>query len=219
MIEQQLVRGIRLRWQIPQADTSGPKDGSIINNPARASVLRYDGVDGKIVDLASAPNVHRMGLQVGQAIPHDWLTYSHGHTPRIARNSDILTGPMSGCWITRWTDAGGQKWVGHLGTVESSVAVSTAAKAGFRAAMNQFAKVRGFNPANAWDPGEILPLMAKLRGDPNKPPSVSIVALVTRTGHFYSLLMFRLGYGDEWVVGGSKRVHGTNQADLAQRLA
>jgi hypothetical protein len=220
MIERYLVKGIRLRWQLPVADTVGAKDGSIVDNPVRVSTMRYDGVDGKIVTLASAPNVRQIGFQqMGQQIPHGWLTYKHGHTTRIRRTTDILTGPMSGCWIVRWTDTNGAKWVGHIGTVESSVVVSQAAKAGFRNGMQGFPKVRGYNPANAWTRDEIADEMTKLLGVPTHPPSSKIISLVTSNGRFYSIVMFRLGYGDEYVVGGIRRVRGTSKQQLGVLLA
>jgi hypothetical protein len=219
MIERFLVAGIRLLWQLPAADTSGNKDGSIVDNPERVSTMQYDGVDGKIVNLATAPNVKLIGLQMRQLIPHSWLTYKHGHTTKIRRTADILTGPMSGCWIVRWTENNGSKWVGHIGTVESSVAVSRTAKTGFRNAMGGFRKVRGYNPANAWNPGEIAGQMAKLYGVPTHPPSPQIISLVTSNGWFYSIMMFRLGYGDEYVVGGIRRVRGTSRQQLNALLA
>jgi len=219
MIERYLVTGIRLRWQLPAADTSGAKDGSITANPDRVSTMRYDGVDGKIVNLATAPNVRLIGLTMHQLIPHGWLAYKHGHTTRIERTADILTGPMSGCWIVRWTENDGTKWVGHIGTVESSVAVSQAAKTGFRNAMAGFQKVRGYNPANAWSPADIAVQMTKLLGVPTHPPSPQIISLVTQGGNFYSIMMFRLGYGDEYVVGGIKRVPGTSRQQLTDLLA
>ena len=219
MIENYLVPGIRLRWQLPVADTSGAKDGSIVDTPLRVSTMTYDGVGGKIVGMFNAPNVNQIGLQMRMPIPHDWLVYKHGHTPRIRRNRDILTGPMSGCWIVRWTDNHGSKWVGHIGTVESSVIVSAAAKTGFRNAIPGFQKVRGYNPAGAWTPNEIAAQMTKLAGVPTHPPQLQIISLVTANGRFYSIMMFRLGYGDEWVVGGIKRVPGTSQAQLLIHLA
>lgn len=201
MIEKYFLLGVRLKWACPGADPGRTKDGSIIDNPRRApSPMIYDGLDGQLYDL-TAPHVSTVGLTMRMNIPHSWLVYAHGHTTRLATAGDVLTGPMSGCLITTWTDQG-QRHVGHVGTVESSPDINKKVKAAFAAAMPQ--NTTGFNPANAWDVGEITQLMGRIK----PAPAMKIMALVTSGGEFHSILMFLLTGGEpnQWCVGGIKKV-------------
>jgi hypothetical protein len=68
-----------------------------------------------------------------------------------------------------------------VGTVESSQQVNTRVKSAFAAFMPP--DTTGFNPAAAWDPGEIAPKMMKFK----KGATPRILALVTTGGEFYSL--------------------------------
>src|SRR5687768_6994393 len=109
---------------------------------------------------------------------------------------DVLTGFMSGCLICQWTE-NGMRYVGHVGTVESSQQVNTRVKSAFAAFMPP--DTTGFNPAAARDPGEIAPKMMKCK----KGATPRILALVTTGGEFYSLLFFELREGPGlWCVGG-----------------
>lgn len=192
--------GVRLKWTPPTQDASGTKDGSIIDNPHRAQTpMVYDGLDGQLYNL-SAPHVSTVGLTMRMNIPYSWLVYSHGHTTKLSVPGDVLTGPMSGCIIAVWKE-NGRRYVGHVGTVESSDVINQKVKATFGWAMLQ--DTIGFNPAAAWNPGEISQLMSKITPG----PSVQIMALVTASNQFYSILMFKLSGGrNEWCVGGCKNV-------------
>ena len=204
MIEKYFMLGVRLKWPPPAQDASGTKDGSIIDNPHRAQApMVYDGLDGQLYDL-SAPHVSTVGLTMRMNIPYNWLVYSHGHTTRLSAPGDALTGPMSGCIIAVWKEKG-RRYVGHVGTVESSDIINQKVKTTFGRAMPQ--DTIGFNPADAWNFGEISLLMSKI-----KPvPSAKIMALVTATNQFYSILMFKLsGSQNEWCVGGCKKVAALN---------
>jgi len=201
MIEKYFMLGVRFKWTCPAADPGKTKDGSIIDNPHRApSPMIYDGLDGQLYNL-SAPHVSTLGLRMRMSIPYSWLVYAHGHTTRLnVTGGDVLTGPMSGCLITVWTDQG-RRYVGHVGTVESSETVNQKVKSTFANAMPQ--NTTGFNPANAWSFGEIAQKMSKITPG----PSAKIMALVTANNQFYSILMFKLGVGqNEWCVGGCKKV-------------
>ncbi len=213
MIEKYFMLGVRLKWACPGADSGKTKDGSIIDNPHRAnSPMIYDGLDGQLYNL-SAPHVSTVGLKMRMKIPYSWLVYAHGHTTRLNAAGDVLTGPMSGCLITVWTDEG-RRYVGHVGTVESSATVNEKVKSTFAAAMPK--NTTGFNPANAWEPGEISKLMRKI-----KPlPALRIMALVTSGNQFYSILMFELRAGkpNEWCVGGIKKVPPMNYQAIKTKL-
>ena len=93
--------GLRLKWSFPGDHTKGTKDGSLIPSPDLSpGPMTYDGMDGKIYDL-SLPHAATLGLTMGMAIPHTWLTYSVGHTTKLPLGTDdVLTGYMSGCMLT-----------------------------------------------------------------------------------------------------------------------
>lgn len=213
MIEKYFMLGVRFRWSCPGADPGKAKDGSIIDNPHRSvSPLVYDGLDGQLYDL-SAPHVSTVGLTMRKNIPYSWLVYAHGHTTRLHVSGDVLTGPMSGCLITVWKDQG-RRYVGHVGTVESSAAVNQKVKSTFAATMPQ--NTTGFNPANAWNFGEISQKMSKIK----PAPAAKIMALVTSGNQFYSVLMFQLTAGkpNEWCVGGIKKVPPMNYQAIKTKL-
>lgn len=214
MIEKYFMLGSRFKWACPPADPGKTKDGSIIDNPSRpASPMVYDGLDGQLYNLG-APHVSTVGLTMRMNIPYSWLVYAHGHTTRLnVVTGDVLTGPMSGCLITVWMDKG-RRYVGHVGTVESSASVNKKVKSFFAGAMPQ--NTTGFNPANAWSFGEISQLMSKLK----PAPSMNIMALVTSTNQFYSILMFKLNGGgpNEWCVGGIKKVPAMNYQAIKTKL-
>jgi hypothetical protein len=209
MIEKYFVMGVRLKWTFPGDNSTGTKDGSIIANPPlHAGPMVYDGMDGELFDVF-APNVSTLGFTKGMSIPYSWLVYTIGHTSKkMLAAGDVLTGYMSGCLITLWTE-NGYRYVGHLGTVDSSEAISARVKTAFAAAMPR--DTTGFNPAAAWDPGEIGPKQAKFK----KGAETKVLALVTTGGEFYSILLFKpWGLQTEWCVGGIKKVPPINRDAL-----
>ncbi len=219
MIEKYFMLGVRLNWNCPTPDTSQPKDGSIFDNPALTAPhpMVYNGLDGELYNLAG-PHTSSVGLTPRMNIPYTWLVYAHGRTTRLIRPAnDVLTGPMSGCLIANWS-SGGNQYVGHVGTIESSESISSAVKTAFAAAMP--ADTTGFLPANAWDPdGEIKPKQMKFKtviADPK------IMALVTPGGDFYSILTFamkdKMGVISEWCVGGIKKVTPMDHAAVHRKM-
>ena len=213
MIEDYFMMGVRLKWTFPGDHSTGTKDGSVIQNPARpAGPMIYDGLDGELYNL-SFPHVSTLGLSKGMSIPYSWLTYSVGHTSKkMLAAGDVLTGYMSGCLITLWTE-GGYRYVGHIGTDDSSPAMSANVKKAFAAYMPR--DTTGFDPAAAWDLGEIAPKMARFKNGAEP----KILALVTTAGQFYSILLFKLhGSMDEWCVGGIKKVPPMNRDALYLRM-
>ena len=117
-----------------------------------------------------------------------WLAWVGGSVSEIPLNgTDVLTGPMSGCWITRYT-RGGVLFVGHVGTVAGHAdPLSVAAKG----AWNNFivaapaAAATGFNPFNDFVP----PYPAMVHGQDGAP---KVFALVTAAGQFYSVFTYPL---------------------------
>ncbi len=218
MIERYFMQGVRLKWSCPAPDASQPKDGSFFDNPAQTAPhpIVYDGLDGELHH--HGPHVSTVGLAMRMNIPYTWLVYAHGRTTRLIRpTNDVLTGPMSGCLIATWSN-GGSQYIGHVGTVESSDIVNKAVKTTFATVMP--ADTTGFLPLAAWDEdSEIRPMQRKFKtmlGDPK------IMALVTPSGSFYSILMFalkdKIGIVTEWCVGGIKLVTPMDHAAVHTKM-
>jgi hypothetical protein len=114
-----------------------------------------------------------------------WLPYYEGDIATTVADLDILTGPMSGCPLVRFTQ-GGQVMVGHIGTVVGNAAVNAAVRAlwnGFALA-NPASILGGFNP---FDPAIPAP-----------PPGHGIIdsvcriwGLITMPGVFYSVQVYQ----------------------------
>jgi hypothetical protein len=120
------------------------------------------------------------------AKPHrnyQWLEYVPGFVSEVPQGGmDVLTGPMSGCWITRYIRAGVQL-VGHVGTAADAAHAQTIAA---KAAWNGFAgagAATGFNPFNAFM--AVNPVMPPRRNDEGLQPR--IYALVTAAGTFHTV--------------------------------
>lgn len=213
MIEKYFFPGVRYRWKCPGANGGVTRDGSIVNSPVvAASPMIYDGMDGEL--YRGGPHVSAVGLTKGMQIPYSWLVYMHGHTTRrMLSGGDVLTGFMSGCLITLWSE-NGIRYVGHVGTVEANPAQDTRVKDTFARAMPS--QAMGFNPFAAWDPGDIANLQRTFK----KGPVPKVMALVTTSGKFYSILMFGFGIGaiEEWCVGGIKSVDPMNRNTLYTAL-
>jgi hypothetical protein len=126
-----------------------------------------------------------------------WLEYISGLVTEVIQNYyDVLTGPMGGCWVTRYTRRG-VKCVGHVGThFEPDSENSIAAKGAwnkFRASL--VTAVTGFEPSAAWE--DKMLSMTTHDGMP------TVYGLVTTNGEFYSVLILRrLGGFDERLIEG-----------------
>jgi hypothetical protein len=213
MIERYFVKGARYNWFAPSAISTQPKDGAIVNNPQVNAPMFYVGLDDQVVDHG-LPNVSTLGLHKNMGIPYTWLNYIHGRTAKVSAQGDVLTGFMSGCWITTWTDGG--RWVGHIGTVESAgknEPPNSTVKNTFVQAMPQ--NVLGYNPARAFDAGDIMPLLRGMRGT----PSAQVLSLVTSGNQFYSILLLeRMTERGIWICAGIKLVPAVGYDALSLEL-
>jgi hypothetical protein len=175
----------------------------------------YDGLDGGLKDTRN-PHTSTVGLTMRMSIPYNWLVYKLGHTTkRLLIAGDVLTGPMSGCPIVEWTQQG-QRWVGHVGTVEDNPGTNKRVKENFGIAMPT--QARGFYPAAAWTPNDIAAQQIQL--DAKSQPRARIMALVTSSCEFFSILMFEFlaSTRNEWCVGGIKRIPPMNAVQLRTSL-
>ena len=130
------------------------------------------------VGVGHSPKVHRNFA---------WLEWLPGVVSEIRPNGvDILTGPMTGCWVTSYLRRG-IRYVGHVGT---DMAPNTPNSLAAKAAWNNFATgaqigaYTGFNPFN--DPWINGPMPVQQAGEANR----KTFALVTAEGHFYTVIAY-----------------------------
>lgn len=211
MIERYFMEGVRFSWIMPQAVESGAnRDGAIVNSIRAANQMTYIGLSDKVAPQLMYTPISSFGLQMRMTIHYDWCDFATGRTARKAiAGNDVLTGPMSGCYITRYR-GGGTNYVGHVGTV-GVPNVDALVKRSFAAAMPRTAT--GFNPFHAWDAD--MAAMSQRHGK-----AIQFCALVTTAGDFYAIAMMPQGGNalNEWVCGGAKKVPPLSYAALRQRL-
>jgi hypothetical protein len=202
VIEKYFELGVRFRWNKP-ANVDGPRDGKVVDSVRPAAPLVYIGLGDDVSPRLMGTHVSQLGLRMNLPIQHQWLDYAPGRTARVPIGPyDVLTGYMSGCIIARWSEKG-VNYVGHVGTVESDAAVNRTVKRAFGFAMPK--TTTGFNPANAWQIGDLSAIARK--GQPR------LFALVTSSGAFFSVAMMQVG-ASEWYCGGIKRVAPTSHDAL-----
>ena len=114
-----------------------------------------------------------------------WLEWIAGVVSETETNGrDVLTGPMSGCWIMSYTHVA-LPYVGHVGTdTNAGTANSIAARGawnGFGAAAPP-GSITGFNPFNDW----VGPIPAGLPGEAAR----KTFGLVTAANSFYSAIVY-----------------------------
>lgn len=114
-----------------------------------------------------------------------WLEWMRGLVSEVQPGGvDVLTGPMSGCWIVSYL-RGGTRFVGHIGTDMTATSPNTIQA---RNAWNTFVAGipvgarDGFNPFNDWA-GPIPP------GQPGEAPA-KFFAIVTASNTFYSVVTY-----------------------------
>lgn len=119
---------------------------------------------------------------------YQWLKWVPGFVSEVPQNGmDVLTGPMSGCWITRYM-RGGIQMVGHVGTdMDPANANSVAAKAAWNGLVAAGgAAATGFNPFNDFMAANaVLPTARTGEGGAPK-----FFALVTAAGDFFTVCTF-----------------------------
>ncbi len=115
-----------------------------------------------------------------------WLPWLPGAISEVALlHKDVLTGPMSGCWLVTYR-INGIRYAGHIGTDSGDPRGTLAVKT----AWNNFANgqpgdvIGGFNPFRDW----IGAYPARRTIEPPGPPK--FFGLYTTTGQFYSILAY-----------------------------
>lgn len=227
MLEKYFISGLTYTWRAPPPVTTPipQQDGSFVESGVIDHLgLRYTGMHSEIL-YGGLHTPRHYGLTEGTRVTdYQWLNYVHGRTAWIvSMGSDVLTGPMSGCWICSWTEAGIRR-VGHIGTIESkgrheppNSTVKDRFRTTLRANVHSLHSLRGYNPFVAWDPNEMIKIVGakwKLRN-----LHTNILSLVTRNNHFYSILMFYNDMTNEWICGGTKEVMGDRGDAVLNALA
>jgi hypothetical protein len=207
VIEKYFMEGVRFSWSKPATRASN-NNGAIVASTGAANAMSYIGLSDKVSPQLMISPVSSFGLQMRMAINYDWCDYITGQTAqKQVAGHDILTGPMSGCIIARYTVAG-VTYVGHVGTMGTPT-VDTLVKRTFGMAMPP--NTTGFNPSAAW--GDRAPLSIKHGRVP------TCFALVTTTGEFYTIIMMPEHTSTtEWVCGGAKKVPAVHYGPLRQQL-
>lgn len=214
MLERYLKRGIVIRWNKPN-NVNGPVDGAIVNSIGSATPITYIGLSGRTEALDSTfllSQPSTMGYQMNSPLPasYTWLDYAPGRTARVnLAGTDVLTGFMTGCLIARGT-YNGVLSVFHLGTVENPT-VTNRVKQTFREQLPR--DVTGFNPAAAWSVGEHANINSQCGGS-----GTSVVALVTTSGSFYSVVLCNNRLLGEYTIGGIKQIPPIDRSVLLTRL-
>jgi hypothetical protein len=133
-----------------------------------------------------------------------WLGWVPGIVNEIRPNGmDILTGPMSGCWITSYMK-GGLQYIGHVGTEDDpNTANSIAAKGAWNtwAAGVFMGSYSGFKPTADWV-GAAPP--QKSGEFKNK-----TFGLVTADGDFHIVVGYQIGSSNRIRIAGIQKTKAT----------
>lgn len=165
-------------WPVGYQPTLQQKMQVGVTEAASRLASQFDRQRTSAVAPGPAAKVHRNFV---------WLEWLPGSVSEVAPGGiDVLTGPMSGCWIMVYT-RGGVQYVGHVGTEDDpGTANSIAAKNAWNVygAAAPVGSISGFNPARDW----VGPLPAAQGGDVIGKPKT--YALVTSALEFYSVVLF-----------------------------
>lgn len=182
MLEQKLIVNRLIDLNLAPLPAPAYADGDFVLVPVQQCYLREStGVFTKTstVQPAPGPKAHRN---------FKWLPWLPGAIAECALvGEDVLTGPMSGCWLVSYRKANGVPHAAHLGTDVASAARTTAVNG----AWNALATARpadvigGFNPLRHW----AGPFPDRQSGEPAAPPK--IFGLYTTTGQFYAMVAYQ----------------------------
>jgi hypothetical protein len=116
-----------------------------------------------------------------------WLPRVSGRISEVALvGSDVLTGPMSGCWLVTYRKPSGVPHAGHLGTDVADPAGTAAVNNTWNnfALANPARVIGGFNPLRHWVGG----IPASTGGDQ---PNPRFFGLYTTNNQFHILVAYQ----------------------------
>jgi hypothetical protein len=179
-IESKLTPGKFIKWTRreipPPANAQGFETQAVLPMTIEESTGVLQKQSNIIGPAFNAEKVHRN---------FQWLAWFPGAISQVPRESgDVLTGPMSGCWVVIYIKDG-KEYVGHIGTADLGSPQTKAAKK----AWHDFASgagpgnlIAGFNPARAFP---TLPAQQKGDGTPE------ILGLVTKSKELYAVFTYK----------------------------
>lgn len=203
-IEAKLAVGRRIRLLTPRQENDGVAENLFQRLLPVFLHIEESNLRSRIV----GPKTSTVGVGY-TAKPHRnylWLEWREGYVTEVVVRPGVdavLTGPMSGCWLTLYTRRG-EQCVGHVGTAEHPNSTKSVA---VKAAWNTFraeavGPVTGFNPARNWEG----PYPGMKQGD----GAPKIFGLVTRTGSFFSVFTYPLlGARDTVRIAGIQNIKGS----------
>ncbi len=155
MIEQKLIVGRFLNLTINSPKPAGNQGNFVTQASIAMTIQESTGSKVKTsnVVLGTGHKAHRN---------FQWLHWVPGSICQVPFNGlDVLTGPMSGCYITNYR-IGGQEYVGHIGT---DMGPNTPNSIAAKACWNNFATAHPLDVLGGFKPAWIGALPPTVNGD------------------------------------------------------
>ena len=209
MLEQKLIVGRFL--DLPRAMLTRPglvppqQPGDFVTHPPNIyHIQESTGVFTKIsAVMPGAGPAHRT---------FNWLPYTAGLITQVAMfGSDVMTGPMSGCFLITFRKASSVPHVAHVGTHDTDAGQTTAVQQAWNAfALAHTADiVGGFNPLRAWNGA----LPARQTGD----AAAYMFGLCTTNNHFFAVFTYQQSNPQTTVrIAGVQQINSATVARLQQ---
>jgi hypothetical protein len=183
----------------PPAALAKPPYGSFIDSTSVPVMLQQSAKKKTTAGTKAPFSAFKMG-EVSAKKEHRnfvWLKWVPPYVAQIPLGTvDVLTGPMSGCWVItyKWPTAADAVYIGHLGT-EGNKVKDDALKAGWTqfAAANPTALLSGFQPNRTY--------VDELEVGKNDDEFTFMFGLVTPDQKFHSIKLGRVGrFGREFRI-------------------
>lgn len=185
-------------WHVPPAAPPTPPRMGAHRAPAPAPIMGgHRGRSGNFV-------------LTGQSWPFTFLKYVPGRTTVVAMGNGLLTGPMSGCYLFRYTQAGVVMFA-HVGTADDPGDPRSAqAKADWLTIISQpnTTDIQGGSPADYFTQGDVAAAMMS-----GNPMDVPICGYFTTTGA-YAMLLSKVKISDNPPAPGLMKVAKVKQMTL-----
>lgn len=181
MLEQKLIVGRYLTLNVANPPPPPGAVGSFATMPVTDCYLAESSglfTRSSQVRLGTGPKAHRN---------FKWLPWVPGRISEVALvGSDVLTGPMSGCWLVTYRKANGVPHAGHLGTDVADPAGTAAVNNTWNAFANanRGQVIGGFNPLRHWNG----PIPGRQGGDVAAP---RFFGLFTTANQYYILVAYQ----------------------------
>lgn len=184
MLERKLIvdRYINLNNAFPAVP--GVKDGSFVSVPVQDCYLQestgfFKKTSGIQVGGGGGPKAHRN---------FKWLPWLPGRISEVNLvGSDVLTGPMSGCWLVTYRKPTGVPYAAHLGTDIADPQGTDDVNQFWNnfATSNPGQVIGGFNPLRHWQGA----IPVKRDSEPAIPPK--FFGLFTTTNEYYIMVGYQ----------------------------